>query len=410
MLRRIILPLLLLIPGLLGAQNLIQVEFKVFPQPYTVMSGGTVLDPYAWNGPRRWYRLPEGARTLTLSAEGYLPLRITAEVRPGLMVQEKLEPRTPLFQKTARITTGKGPKSLIFTPDSTRLLVPLVEDGGIDVISLSTLELLPRLTPRATVALKGFSEGAQQPGTGDIWISQFTTGTIHVFDGTTLELKDSFSAGSRGNEVISFTPDGTKAVVTNGETRQVLLVDAASRRVEKTLVLAGVPRGTAFSPDGRTVFITRFDGALVDRLDMGTFTLTATLNYGATGAMRHAASFGSRLYFSDMLRGGLITAEAPSGRFLQYLALGPNLTTITTSPDGRYVLAASRGLNNPTDFTKPGPDFGRIFLVDTQSNTITATLWGGNQPTGLAVSPDGKWAAFSNFLDNTVEIYRLRIQ
>jgi DNA-binding beta-propeller fold protein YncE len=31
--------------------------------------------------------------------------------------------------------------------------------------------------------------------------------------------------------------------------------------------------------------------------------------------------------------------------------------------------------------------------------------WGRNQPTGLAVSPDGRSVAFSNFLDDDIEVY-----
>jgi len=36
-------------------------------------------------------------------------------------------------------------------------------------------------------------------------------------------------------------------------------------------------------------------------------------------------------------------------------------------------------------------------------------VWGRNQPTGLAFSADGRYLAFTDFLDNNVELYRVAV-
>ena len=405
---RCVFMLMTLVPGIMGAQNLISVEFKVFPQPYTVMSNGQILQPYSWNGTRKVFRLPLGIQTLTLTAPGAVPLRISPLVAPGLQIQEKLEPRNSPLIKTAQVLTGKGPKSLLFTPDSKKILVPLVDDTGIDVISLNTLQLEPRLSTGATGVLKGFSEAAYLPSKNEIWISQFTTGQIHIFSSQSLDYLASVNAGSRGNEVVVFTPSGSKALVSNGETKQLSIIDTTTRILEKSLNLSGIPRGIAITGDSLQAYVAIFEGASVEKIDLGTFKSQGLLSYGPTGAMRHALALENRLFFSDMLRGGLVSAQAPTGRFLKFLYLGANLTTLVADPKGKYLFAVSRGMNNPADFTLPGPEFGKIFMVNTEDLTVSASVWGKNQPTGLAVSPDGKWMAFSNFLDNQVEIYRIR--
>jgi DNA-binding beta-propeller fold protein YncE len=43
--------------------------------------------------------------------------------------------------------------------------------------------------------------------------------------------------------------------------------------------------------------------------------------------------------------------------------------------------------------------------VDTESLSVVARQWGGDQPTGLAVSPDGRRVVFSDFLDARLEVY-----
>jgi len=81
------------------------------------------------------------------------------------------------------------------------------------------------------------------------------------------------------------------------------------------------------------------------------------------------------------------------------------LNTIALSPDGATLYVSSRGPNNLKNYTFKGPAFGKVYAVDTTTLTIKDWAWGGNQPTGLDVSPDGTRIVFSNFLDDTVEMY-----
>jgi sugar lactone lactonase YvrE len=108
-----------------------------------------------------------------------------------------------------------------------------------------------------------------------------------------------------------------------------------------------------------------------------------------------------------MFRGTVNILNAATGALIKSARIGPNINTIIMSADGRYILASSRGRNNPVDYTIPGPDFGAVYMLNPRDLTVIEKVWGRNQPTGLAVSPDGKLLAFTDFLDMNLELYRI---
>ena len=64
-----------------------------------------------------------------------------------------------------------------------------------------------------------------------------------------------------------------------------------------------------------------------------------------------------------MYKGQVCTLDAASGKLLMSRRIGPNLNTIVLSSDGSRIYASSRGVNNPSDYTKPGPAYGEVFVL-----------------------------------------------
>jgi DNA-binding beta-propeller fold protein YncE len=164
----------------------------------------------------------------------------------------------------------------------------------------------------------------------------------------------------------------------------------------------------AFSPDGSLVYTAIYDTATVAVVDMTTNRVIKRWRYNeGAGAARHIIYRDDKLYVSDMLWGSVNIMNATTGALIKSARIGPNINTITMSVDGRYIMASSRGRNNPADYTIPGPDFGAVFMLNAQDLTVIDKVWGRNQPTGLAVSPDGKLLVFTDFLDANLELYRI---
>jgi len=73
---------------------------------------------------------------------------------------------------------------------------------------------------------------------------------------------------------VRFTPDGKTVVCTLLPTKELVLVDAASKKELKRIKLESVPLGIVFSVDGKTAFVTvgQPDAVLKVNLDSGEVT------------------------------------------------------------------------------------------------------------------------------------------
>jgi DNA-binding beta-propeller fold protein YncE len=164
----------------------------------------------------------------------------------------------------------------------------------------------------------------------------------------------------------------------------------------------------AFSPDSGLLYVAIFDEALIQVIDMPQRKVIKSFKfYNATGAARHVIYHEGKLIVSDMYQGNVCILDAATGKLLRSKRVGYNINTIVLSPDGKRIFASSRGMNNPEDYTVPGPEFGAVYALSSEDLTLEEKVWGRNQPTGLAVSPDGSYLVFTDFLDANMEVYKI---
>jgi DNA-binding beta-propeller fold protein YncE len=164
----------------------------------------------------------------------------------------------------------------------------------------------------------------------------------------------------------------------------------------------------AFSPDGRYCYVAIYDAGVIAVIDMEQNKVSTRYRFhNRTGAARHVIYRDGKLYVSDMYQGTVNILDAATGKLLASRFVGFNINTIVLTPDGKFVFASSRGTNNREDYTRPGPDFGAVYMLKADDLTLVERVWGRNQPTGLAVSPDGKYLVFTDFLDANLELYSI---
>jgi DNA-binding beta-propeller fold protein YncE len=355
----------------------------------------------------------EGPGTVKLEAAGYRSVELPTRGIPRLLrdsrLQIKLEKEGGGLEYVREFPTGRQPKSACFSPEGDRLFVPLLDQRGVDVFRFSGLEF--RFEKRLAVpgsAAVGFVEAMTDRKRRELWVSNMEENRVHIFDLDTLAYKGFADTGGVLPKVIVQNPAGDITAVSNWVSRTVCLFDSETKERLALIPVGGTPRGMAFSPDGKLLYTAIFDEPLIAVINMDEKKVTARYRlYQGAGAARHVLYSGGKLFVSDMYRGTVCILDAATGKLLGAVRVGPNINTIVLSPDGRRLYASSRGRNNPEDYTKPGPDFGAVYVLRAEDLSLEEKIWGRNQPTGLALSPDGNYLVFTDFLDDNLELYRI---
>jgi YVTN family beta-propeller protein len=385
----------------------VTLTLKAFPVGCAVTIDGVAAEPGTVQGALRTFRLPKAIFFVGLSAPGFLPRDIVVELSTDTLLEAKLEREGSGLVRVGEMATGGQPKCVEYTPDGRYILSALLEGSGIDVFDAHTFSKVATLSPPDSWRkFRGFVEIAFLPGRGELWVSQMYTGMVHAFRLADFAYRDSFAAGGLYPKVIAVSPDERTAYVSNWESMTVSAIDTATRAVTSRIAMGGIPRGMAFSRDGRFLYVCIYEPGRLAKVDVAAKTIVKTIDVGPS-ALRHVVLHPTRdvLYVSDLLRGRVFAIDAAADTVIASAAVDHNLNTLRVSPDGNSLFACSRGPNNPVDWTTKGPAFGKLYCLDPLTLAVTDWAWGGNQPTGLGISPDGRSVCFSDFLDARLEAY-----
>lgn len=388
---------------------------KSFPREAELYEGGERLRPrrrFARDDGAQWreYPLRPGYQVLTLRAEGYRPKWLHVRGNGTLTVDEKLERVDPLFRRRGELGTGGRPKGLAFAPDGRTMVVTNLADTGVDLYRVDPLEHLGRLSlPPEGGSAEGFVEALYLPRRRELWVSQMSTDELHILSSVDYRYLGSVPSGGRWPKMMVTDPGEQRLYVSNWQGQSIGIIDLPARELVGTIEVPGVPRGMEISPGGETLYVGLYEGGDLLTIDLTSESRRVRRIEIGSGALRHLelTKDGRRLYISDMYTGEVILFDTVAERVVRRRRLGFNLNTIDLTPDETLLLVSERGRNNSTDYRLEGPAFGRVFVCDPVTLEPVSWIWGRNQPTGLAVSPNGRFLGFTDFMDDNLELYEL---
>jgi len=387
----------MVLSALLSAQ--VPVAFKVFPRDYEVFLQGERLPYTVGVDGKRTYNFPAGKIRVSLSAPEQQPLSLQLDVKVGMpLVQAKLEPRSSLLKLVGETSVGKLPRNLAFSQDGKKLFVTL-GDSLIEVYDVPSLKLAGKLLPGSGSG--AFTDVQARTDRPEVWALQ-SDGNLQIFDAKSLVWKENVLLTGGGNAF--FLPQGfARTGFYNADTGAVVSLDPVTRKVVGTISLGHTPRGVW--GDSTSFYLSLFDAGSLAVVDLSTWKVRET--WGAGSAPRAVAAIGDRLLVGDMSAAQLLVYSLSAKKQITSLSVGSNPHAATVSADGKWAAVASRGRNNLSDYKLAGPDFGQVVLFNAKGE-VAASVWGRNQPTGLAFSPDSQYLAFTDTLDNNLELYRLQ--
>jgi len=323
------------------------------------------------------------------------------------------QPKTP-YTKIAEIPCGMEPKQVIFSPDNNYIYIPLMEEKGFQIYNIEKKNLITCTDPLEITNEKYFVEGifVNRNSTKRFLISQLTKAVFveyDVADPANPKYLRAVPTGGSWPKVLAYSPSLDCVAVSNWTSNSVSIIDYESGKVIKRIKGIKVPRGLAFTSDGKYLLIASYEGGTISRINTATWTTDKTIQRGKA-AMRHIVLHpdGKRCYVSNMMHAEIYEIDLQQFKIVHVFKAQDKPNTIDLTRSGKFLFVSNRGPNNPQGYTKRSLKKGSIQVFDTEQRKLIGVIPGGTQPTGLDVSNDDKYLAFSNFQDNSIELYDIQ--
>jgi len=300
---------------------------------------------------------------------------------------------------------GRQPKQVIFSPDSKYIILPLLDDCGFEVFSVEENKIIKKVKcPEA--AKKGFAEGLFIPQKSVFLVSQMTSGKLHEYSYPDFTFKRSIETEGTWSKFIAYSEEKNILAVSNWTSNNISIIDYESGKVNCKLSTKAAPRGIAFLAAGNELLSLAFDGGQIERFDVNTELCLDSIAVKKS-SMRHVVidSGETFAYISDMYNRKIYKLNLGLFKIVDKIEVFNNPNTIDLRDN--YLFVSCRGPNDPVNYTKRSPKNGKIYVIDCATMEVLFTFEGGNQPTGLDISPDKSLLCFSNFQDANIELYEI---
>jgi YVTN family beta-propeller protein len=348
-------------------------------------------------------QVPEGRPTVTVTRRGRQPLTKRVKVDRDRTLRWWLDPRGQLHHKIAEFDVGSAPKQVAFSPDGRELWVTLLGGPGVEVYRARSGKRLETIAlgDHGSVEVIFTSDGSTA------YVSQMESASVFEIDTATRKVTRQLSTEGSWTKVMALSPDESTLFASNWSSNDVSEIDLDTGRVRRRLPTVATPRGLYVTDDGDTLYVAGFDGGQLQEIDLRDGSSRVLETTG--GAMRHLVGDPDtgRLYADDMGNDAVYVHDMPGHRVRELADTDAKPNTIDLGADGRVLYVSNRGENNPQSYYLPGPEWGSVLVLDAGSGEPLDAIVGGNQTTGLDVSEDGSLLAFSDFLDNRVQVYEV---
>ncbi|MGH8897370.1 MAG: YncE family protein [Egibacteraceae bacterium] len=339
---------------------------------------------------------------LVVSLDGYnrMTRRVALDQDRGLDLW--LDPKGLIHHKIGELTTGSNPKQVAFSPDGRQLWVTLLGGKGVQVFDPWTLQRLAEIELGAHGAVEViFSRDGLTA-----YVSQMETASVFEIDRGTFAVRRQLPTKGVWSKVMALSPDERTLYVANWSSNDVSEIDLGTGTVRRLLATVGIPRGLYPTPDGKRLLVAGFGHGQLAQIDLVSGHSQTLLDTG--GALRHLVGdpSGGTVYADDMAKNAVYAVDLGSGQPRKLADTDQKPNTIDLSPDGKVLYISNRGANG-LSYNLPGPEWGSVLAVDTATGKVLDAIVGGNQTTGLDVSPSGRLLAFSDFLDNRVQVFEI---
>lgn len=348
--------------------------------------------------------LPTAAYALEIAAAGKNPYRRELYLDAAANLTVRLDPEGQLVHSLGIVPCAGAPKGVLLTPDGKQAWTTILNGPpSIEIFDLTTFAR----TGEIDLGKYGAVELVFSRDGKYAYASQMETAKVFEIDTATRKVTREFDTESAWTKVVSLSPDGKTLWAANWSGDDISEIDLASGTLRRRIPVADTPRGLWPTPDGKTLYVAGYGGGELQSVDLATGDVKTL--FDSNGALRHLVGDAKRglLFASDMAKDCVWVYDLATGKTRKFCDTDEKPNTIDLSHDGKVLFVSCRGENNPKSYYIPGFEWGTTLLFDAGSAKPLDAIVGGNQCTALDVSDDGKTLAFSDFLDNRLQIFEV---
>ena len=228
----------------------------------------------------------------------------------------------------------------------------------------------------------------------DAYVANRGSNSVSVIDTQSNEVVGSPITVGEWPDSIAITPDGKTAYVANGRSDSVSVIDTQTNEVVSSPIMVGeVPSAIAVTPNGRRAYVTDAWSNSVSVIDTQTNEVVGSpITVDREPGQIAVAPDGTRAYFTDYFDGRVSQIDTQIDQLVGPLEelgepngiiVGSEPTGIAISPNGKTVYVAN--------------SFGEgVSVIDTETNNAIKKILDGGNPFytggGVAFSPNGQSA------------------
>lgn len=213
------------------------------------------------------------------------------------------------------------------------------------------------------------------PNGTEIWVPQMDMdGKVLVYNASTYALTNTITVGMMPAE-LTFSVDGSKAYVANGDDDTVSVIDVASKTVTATVNVGDNPVGAWTGSDGR-MYVDNEDGQSISVINATTNAVDQTIDLGFMPGIASHNGAKSELWVSDPMAGKVHywTWDASMMMWMHdgVFNTGAGAHAITFTPDGNTAYVTNQTANT-------------VSVVNVSNHTVIKTINVGKKPNGVVI-------------------------
>jgi serine/threonine-protein kinase len=314
-----------------------------------------------------------------------LGVAVTAEtVTPGRAEADPAAAPAPAAAVVAEVEVGGAPRGLVAGAGGRAYATD--RDGDTVTVVGTGTGAVERLVPLAPGS--GPDGIAVVPGGGTAFVVGNGSGEVAVVALATGRVRSSHPVPPSPTDV-ALGPDGSTAYVIAGEQGQVLALDQEG--VIQVMATGGRPRSVAVAPDGRTLLVTDADRDALLVVDAATGLVDRTVPVGPQPDGVALSPDGRTALVVDVEEDSLSVVDLGAGVVRTVVEVGRGLTAVAVHPDGRSAFVTA----NLSD---------TLTVVDVATASVLGVVPVGRAPGAVAVAPDGSRVYVANTGDGTLSV------